>query len=162
MSETESNLRLRPARTEDDAFLLSVYADTRAEELALTQWSDDQRAAFVKMQFDAQRDHYSHHHPEQALEVIELGDKAIGRLWLARKTNEIRILDLTIIPSHRSCGFGTRLLSDLIDEASRTGKELTIYVESYNRSIGLFHRLGFVKTGESGYSHLLSWRKQAS
>jgi GNAT superfamily N-acetyltransferase len=162
MSETVSNLTLRPAHPGDDRFLLEVYAEVRADELALTQWSAAQRDAFVKMQFDAQRDHYRLHHPEQQLEVIEHDGASIGRLWLARKEREIRILDLTIISSHRGRGLGTRLLAGLIEEATRTGKQLTIYVESYNRSTGLFHRLGFVKTGESGFSHLLSWRNQTS
>jgi ribosomal protein S18 acetylase RimI-like enzyme len=162
MTGSESNLMLRAARPEDDAFLLDVYASTRADELALTQWTTTQRDAFLRMQFEAQRQHYGQQHPEQELAVVELAGSPIGRLWVARKKSEIRILDLTIIPSHRSRGVGTRLLENLMSEASGAGKELTIYVESYNRSIGLFHRLGFLKTGESGFSHLLSWKKQSS
>jgi ribosomal protein S18 acetylase RimI-like enzyme len=162
MSGPESNLVLRAARPEDEAFLLDVYASTRADELALTQWTTTQRDAFLRMQFEAQREHYSQHHPEHELAVVELAGAPIGRLWVARKEREIRILDLTIIPSHRSRGLGTRLLEEHMSEASGAGKELTIYVESYNRSIGLFHRLGFLKAGESGFSHLLSWKKQPS
>jgi ribosomal protein S18 acetylase RimI-like enzyme len=162
MSGTESDPVLRAARPDDDTFLLDVYASTRADELALTPWTTTQRDAFLRMQFEAQRQHYSQQHPEQELAVVELAGSPIGRLWVARKKTEIRILDLTIVPSHRGRGVGTRLLEDLMSEASGAGKELTIYVEGYNRSIGLFHRLGFLKTGESGFSHLLSWKKQSS
>jgi len=40
------------------------------------------------------------------------------------------------------------------------GSRYAAYVESYNRSRGLFERLGFVKSGEQGYSYLLEWRPQ--
>ena len=70
----------------------------------------------------------------------------------------MRILDITLLPQHRNTGIGTAILKALMTEASSTGKPLRIYVESYNQSQRLFERLGFVRSGESGYSYLLEWR----
>lgn len=151
-------ITFRPASLEDDSFLLSVYASTRFEELALTNWDEGQRDAFLRMQFDAQQSHYRQHYPEGEHLIILVGDAAVGRLYIANITAEVRILDITLLPQHRNTGIGTAILKALMTEASSTGKPLRIYVESYNQSQRLFERLGFVKSGESGYSYLLEWR----
>ena len=39
----------RIAVPEDEAFLLQVYASTRAEEMALVRWAPGQQEAFLKM-----------------------------------------------------------------------------------------------------------------
>src|SRR5262247_3015820 len=48
----------RAVGPEDEPFLMEVYGSTRAEELALTGWDEQQRGAFLKMQLDAQHVHY--------------------------------------------------------------------------------------------------------
>jgi hypothetical protein len=45
-----------------------------------------------------------------------------------------------------------------MEESARAGKAVSIYVESFNRSLGLFQRLGFKKTEESGALWLMEWR----
>lgn len=151
-------IRLRPVVPEDDPFLLTVYGSTREEELAMTSWNTAQRTAFLSMQMNAQHAHYREHYPEAGYQVILLDDAQIGRLYVANKPDEIRILDLTILPEYRNQGTGTSMLNDLMAKAKEQGKPLTIYVESFNRSLGLFQRLGFSKIGEHGYSHLMEWR----
>ena len=47
------NTRLRLATSEDESFLLSVYAGTRTEEMALAAWNAAQQDAFLRMQFNA-------------------------------------------------------------------------------------------------------------
>lgn len=151
-------ITFRSASPEDDSFLLSVYASTRLEELALTNWDEAQRDAFLKMQFSAQQSHYCLHYPEGEHLIILVGGVAVGRLYIADITAEVRILDITLLPQHRNTGIGTTILKALMTEASSTGKPLRIYVESYNPSQRLFERLGFVRSGESGYNYLLEWR----
>ncbi|MBA4174599.1 MAG: GNAT family N-acetyltransferase, partial [Hyphomicrobium sp.] len=52
-------LALRPEAAADDAYLLALYATTRAAELEQVQgWTPEQKQAFVAMQFNAQRHHY--------------------------------------------------------------------------------------------------------
>jgi ribosomal protein S18 acetylase RimI-like enzyme len=148
----------RPATSDDDPFLLGVYGSTRLEELALTNWDEAQRHAFLKMQFDAQQSHYGQHYPEGQHFVIAVDGNPVGRLYVACIEGEIRILDITILPQHRNEGIGTPIVKELKAEAALMGKPLRIYVESFNRSQGLFERLGFVKSGESGYSYLMEWR----
>lgn len=152
-------ISLRSATSEDDAFLLQVYSSTRAEEMALTDWNKSQREAFLRMQCDAQRSHYQQHYPEAEYQVILLDEQPSGRLYVARKQSEIRILDLTLLPEFRNRGAGTSILNDLMAEASESGKPLTVYVESFNRSLRLFERRGFSKIGEHGANYLMEWRE---
>jgi len=148
----------RPVVKEDEAFLLGVYGSTRAEEIVLTNWDQAQKDAFVRMQFTAQQLHYSQQYSKAEHLIVLLDGLSIGRLYIANIETEFRIIDITILPDYRSAGLGTQILKELMDEAKSMGIPLCIYVESFNRSHGLFERLGFVKTGESGYSDLLEWR----
>jgi GNAT superfamily N-acetyltransferase len=148
----------RPATTDDYWFLLDVYASTRMEELAVTDWDKAQRAAFLKMQFDAQLSHYREHYPEGEHLIIYLDSAAAGRLYVANIAEEIRILDITLLTQNRNLGIGTPIIKGLMAEAAGMGKPLRIWLESYNPSLRLFEKLGFVKSSESGYSYLMEWR----
>jgi GNAT superfamily N-acetyltransferase len=160
--ETAARVTLRPAAVGDEEFLVRVYASTRADELARVPWSEAQRAAFVRMQFDAQQLHYRTHNPTATHHVILLDGRSAGRLYVARRDYEIRILDITLLPEHRGGGLGTSLIKELMDEAARAGLPLNIYVESYNRSRRLFERLGFTKVDrpdDDGVNYLLEWQR---
>jgi GNAT superfamily N-acetyltransferase len=152
------SVTLRPVTPEDEEFLLQLYASIRASELAQVPWSDAQREAFVRMQFAAQQDHYRTHNPEATHDIIMLDADRIGRLYVARREREIRILDITILPEHRNKGIGTPLIKDLMAEATGAGLPLNIFVESFNPSHQLFERLGFLKVEDDGVNHLMEWR----
>jgi hypothetical protein len=44
---------LCPVQPDDQAFLLELYAVTRLDELELTDWNEEQKQAFIKMQAGA-------------------------------------------------------------------------------------------------------------
>lgn len=159
------SVTLRPVAAEDEAFLLNVYAGVRADELAQVPWSEAQRNAFLKMQFDAQQLHYRTHNPEATHDIILLNAQPIGRLYVARRELEIRILDIAILPEYRNLGTGAKLIKELIDEAARVKKPLNVYVEFYNPSLRLFERLGFLKVDrpdDDGVNHLMEWSAWSS
>src|SRR5215213_1561168 len=83
--EIAGRVSLRPAAAADEELLVRVYASTRADELARVPWSEAQRAAFVRMQFDAQQLHYRTHNPAATYDVILLDGRAAGRLYVARR-----------------------------------------------------------------------------
>ncbi len=156
-----NQVTLRPVTEEDQPLLYKAYASTRAAEMALVPWNEEQREAFLKMQLAAQQLHYRTYYPEATHDIILLGAEAIGRLYVARKEDEIRILDITILPEHRSRSVGTLLIRALMAEAARAGKSLSIYVESYNPSHRLFERLGFSVIKDDGINRLMEWRAAA-
>src|SRR5690349_756765 len=140
---SSQSITLRPVGPDDHEFLLAVYASTRADELALTPWTEEQRQAFVSWQFTAQQEHYAKHYPAANHDVIMFDGRPVGRLYVGRLDDEIRIVDITILPAERNAGIGSYLIKQLLDEATRIGKITQIYVEDFNPSRRLFERLGF-------------------
>jgi len=151
-------ITLRDALPEDEPFLFEVYSSTRAQEMALVPWDDEQRKSFLTMQFVAQHSHYRERYPDANYSLICREDLPLGRLYVLREKGDIRILDLTLLPEYRNGGVGTSLLRDLLDEAAQSGKNVRIYVETYNPSLRLFERLGFKSIAEEGVNFLLEWR----
>ena len=142
--------RLRPASDADRQFLLELYAETRAAELALTNWDDDAKRAFVEQQFTAQDFHYRTHYPGATLDVIEIEGQRAGRLYVHRGERDIRIMDILVAPRFRGRGLGTELLRGLMDEADASGRTLSIHVELNNPARSLYDRLGFRPIREHG------------
>jgi hypothetical protein len=97
---------LRPIDQRDEQFLYEVYASTRVEELAQVAWSDEQKAAFLWMQFRAQHAHYQEHYPAATFDVIVIDGQAAGRLYVNRGADEIRIVDIAILPAWRNRRIG--------------------------------------------------------
>ncbi|MDT4968618.1 MAG: hypothetical protein QOJ64_3355 [Acidobacteriota bacterium] len=149
---------LRPVTPDDEPFLLRVYASIRADELAQVPWSDAQREAFIVSQFAAQQLHYREHNPGATHHLVLVDEEPVGRLYVARREAEIRILDITVLPEHRSRGIGTPLIKELMAEAQSSGKPLNIWVESFNPSLRLFERLGFEQVDSDGVNCLVEWR----
>lgn len=153
----EKEISLRPVEQADDEFLLSVYASTRADEVARVPWTSEQKDAFVRMQFEAQRRHYAAQYPKATHQIICLEGTPVGRLYLSRGRDGFHILDITVLPQFRNAGTGSFLIRELLDEAGKAGKPVTIYVETFNPSLRLFSRLGFQKVEEAGFQFLLQW-----
>lgn len=158
-SETKApaNITLRPVVTDDREFLIQVYASTRADEMAMVPWTDEQRAMFVVSQFNAQLAHYDKTYPTANHDIILSNDRPVGRLYVARLKEEIRIADITVLPNERNAGIGTYLLKQLLEESERENKVTQIYVEDYNRSLSLFKRLGFTVGEQQGFHLLMQW-----
>ena len=155
-------LSLRPITEADDAFLARVYASSRAEELAITDWSEEQKAQFCRRQFDAQSAYYSANYPEAAFHIIERDGWPVGRLYVARWEKEIRIVDITLLPEFRGSGLGTKLLRELQTEARAAGKSLSIHVERFNHALTLYQRLGFQQVEDKGIYLLMQWEANQS
>ena len=148
---------LRPILPADEEFLLQVYASTRDAEMAMVSWSAEQKAAFVRMQFEAQRDHYRAQFPQAACSIVQHQGRDVGRLYVVREPERIHVLDVTLLPQCRGAGIGTLLLRRLQDEGSHSGRPVTIYVESFNPSLRFFAGLGFRREKEEGIHCLLQW-----
>jgi ribosomal protein S18 acetylase RimI-like enzyme len=153
---------LRPVGPDDEPFLVSVYASTRADELAPVPWTDEQKAAFVAHQFAAQSAHYAEHYTGLSSHVILVDGQPAGRLLVARWAEEIRIVDIALLPAFRGRGTGTALLRDLMAEARDAGKTLSIHVEINNPALSLYRRLGFRPAADEGIYVRMDWDPAAA
>jgi GNAT superfamily N-acetyltransferase len=153
------NVSLRPVTDADQEFLVGVYASTRAEELAQTDWDNSQKDAFIRWQFALQRQDYDTRYPNARYEVILVDDQPAGRIWVGTDDTQIRLLDIALLPEFQNRGAGAYLLRQLIDEAKRAQKPLRHMVFMLNDNAHRFYeRLGFVEIEDvGGYKHM-EWR----
>ena len=148
-------IRLRPEGDEDDAFLLHLYGTTREWELANAPWTDQQKCAFVESQYHLQRVHYRKYYSQASFDVVLWEEERVGRLYVLRQPEEIRIVDLAILPGFRGRGIGSALLEGLIAESSASGRPVSLHVETQNPARRLYERHGFVLAEEKWPNVLL-------
>jgi len=154
--DTQS-LSLRPIRKADEAFLSKLYASTRQDEMAQSGWPREQIDAFLEMQFQAQHKYYQEQFHGAAFDLILHGGDLVGRLYVERRSDELRIIDIAILPEHRGKGIGSHYLRQVMEEAGEAGKPVRIHVEVNNPAMTLYKQLGFKKTGETGVYYLMEW-----
>lgn len=152
------SLSLRPISPDDMDFLLRLYRSTREEELAMVDWTPEQKDWFILMQFNAQHTWYQEHYVGASFDVLLVDGVPAGRLYIHRRETEIRLVDISFLPEVRGRGLGTALLRDLCAEAEAAGKPLTIHVEKYNPAMRLYQRLGFTRIDETGPYDLMEWK----
>lgn len=147
----------RPVEDGDLPFLAEVYASTRREELAPLPWTEAEKDGFLRSQFEAQRRHYEEHFPDCAFLVIERAGDPVGRLYVDRREDEIRLVDIALLPESRGNGLGTAILKRVLEEGRRKGLPVRIHVERENPARRLYERLGFREGGEHGVYLLMEW-----
>ena len=161
-SAARLGIAYRPATDEDLGFLALVYASTRLEEVARTGWPLEDQRRFLAHQFDAQHRHYRQNYPAAEWLVIEREGTAVGRLYLEEWPDQIRLIDIALLPDHRGGGSGSAILADLMAMAAAAGKPLTIHVEKNNPAMRLYRRLGFEPIDEHGVYDLMEWKPEAA
>jgi GNAT superfamily N-acetyltransferase len=148
-------IALRPIGADDTAFLYRVYTGTRAEELAVTDWNDVQKEAFLISQFEAQHRYYQEHYAGAAFQIILHEGQPIGRLYLAHWPDELRVVDIALLSSYRNQGIGTTILGAILSEGQRLSLPVRIHVERFNPAMRLYTRLGFRQIADKGVYYLM-------
>ncbi len=121
-------------------------------------WTAAEKAAFLDQQFDAQAAHYQAHYPGLERLVVVADGEDVGRFYVCRWPDEIRLLDIALLPPWRNQGIGTRLVGDLLAEAADGGTPVTLFVEGHNRARRLYERFGFVEVESGPVYDRLEWR----
>ncbi len=148
---------LRPVTPADEEFLLSVYASTRVDEMARVDWNTEQKELFLSMQFRAQTQFYVENYRGAEFQVITLKDKSIGRLYIHRRGDEIRIMDIALLPDYRNSGIGSALLQEVLEQGKNHNLPVTIHVEQFNPAMRLYKRMGFRQKEDKGVYLLMEW-----
>jgi ribosomal protein S18 acetylase RimI-like enzyme len=154
---TDRTIALREATSDDYPFMRTLYGSTRQEEMARFPFTDAEKESFLDQQFAAQYRHYAVHYPSCERRIIEIDGEPAGRLWVDEWSDQIRIVDIAIMPEWRGTGIGRTLLRGVMERASAGGKPVTIHVEAFNPALTLYRRLGFVSVDTNGVYLLMKW-----
>jgi ribosomal protein S18 acetylase RimI-like enzyme len=155
--ELFGSVKLRSATPDDRPFLLSLFAATRSDELALMNVDENQKQRFIAMQFEAQSRQYAAAYPDAENSIILWNVDPIGRLLLDRAKLEFTLIDVALLPAYRGVGIGTRLIQEIAKEAGTTGKSIRLHVLASSAAKRLYERLGFslVGGGDDAYLEMM-------
>jgi ribosomal protein S18 acetylase RimI-like enzyme len=151
-------ITLRPATNADYAFMRVLYGSTRTDERPHFPFTDEQWEEFLDQQFAAQTAQYAQHYPTARFNIIERDGQPIGRFYVDVWPDQIRVVDIALLPAARGKGIGAAFMQQAIDEARAAGKAVTIHVEVYNPALHLYDRLGFKPVATSGAYYLMEWK----
>ncbi|MGA9768893.1 MAG: GNAT family N-acetyltransferase [Blastocatellia bacterium] len=151
------SVTLRPARPDDEPFLYELYCSTRNDDLAAEELNSPQQQVLLRMQFIGQQHSYRAQYPLADHDIILLDGQMIGRVMVERSDQEIRGVDIALLPDYRSAGFGGAIIQNLLDEARLAGKPFRIQVVRTNRARRLYDRLGFREIGDTATHYIMEW-----
>jgi GNAT superfamily N-acetyltransferase len=146
----QSPVTLRAVTPDDQEFLFAVYTSTRDEELSLWGWDENQKRAFLEMQFRAQSQQYGLCYPQADSSVILVDDQPVGRLLIDRTGSDIMLVDIALLPGYRNRSIGTTLIQSLLQEATGAQKNVALHVLRGSAAARLYERLGFTMVSEDG------------
>ena len=155
--EVKVPINFRPIRSRDESFLYRVFVSTRSD-ITLLNITDDEKTKLLRTQFKAQSFHYHTHFGDADFLIVLRGNEPIGRLYVHRRVDEIRVIDIALLPEHREHGIGTQLMLDILKEGQIADKPVRIHVEKMNRAIRFYERFGFVRIGDIQSHYLMEWR----
>lgn len=148
------NLGSRAATEEDDSFLQELFASTRPQELAFFGANEEQKRAFVIMQFSILPRSY----PKAEHTIILAGNVPIGRTIIDRHRDELRLVDIALLPDFRNCGIGALLVQQLLDEGRERQLPVRLQVFKYGAAVPFYERLGFRSIDDDGSYLKMEWR----
>lgn len=147
---------LRGLCENDLPFLKQLYRTTRPD-IASADLPNEHKALLMDQQFAAQHQHYQNVFPDGEFAVIEQEGSAIGRMYVAENTTEIRLIDIALIPERRGQGIGRALISALQKRAAESKLPLRLRVEPYNPALQLYQRLGFATIADEQVNWHMEW-----
>ncbi len=143
------------------AFLQRLYADLRADELAVVPWTDRAKAAFVASQFALQHRHFTTPGVANDFWIVEIDGRAAGRLYANREPPVWRLVDIALCPTVQNRGIGSTLLDwlkSIARLADATGIDLHVLITN-RRATALYARHGFVVADGGSETHRrMIWR----
>jgi ribosomal protein S18 acetylase RimI-like enzyme len=150
--------QLREAGEDDGEKFFSLFATSRDDLLAaVSNWDEAQQEAFMRIQFQAQRDQYRCQYPYAHWDMIIRQNEIIGQILVAPLDDELRLVDVSLLPEFRNRGIGTALLRDLLDKAASENRRVTLHVLQDNPAVRLYERLGFTNTRKQGIYQRMEW-----
>jgi ribosomal protein S18 acetylase RimI-like enzyme len=132
----------RRTASDSDAPLLRLLFEESRPDLAVVP--AETRAAILDLQLRAQHRQQDADHPGCRREIVVSEGAPVGLLVSDRDSGAVHVLDIAIAVDHRGRGVGSTVLTELIEEARGSDREVTLQVWADNTGARrLYERLGF-------------------
>src|SRR5215469_8970192 len=126
------NITLRPFPADHQDFLFKLYASTRAAEFSAFGWNAAQLEAFLRMQFNAQKQWYEVAYRGADHQLILADEQPAGRILVFREADANLLVDIALLDEYRNRGIGKQLLQDLIARSEKEGRGVRLQVLKNN------------------------------
>jgi ribosomal protein S18 acetylase RimI-like enzyme len=152
-----NSLSLRPARASDREFIESLYRSTR-DDLHLV----DASRGFIETLNDqrhlAKTASYSDCFSDAIYFIVEEQGDRIGQVSIDFSHNEIRIIDLSLIPEARGKGYGVKIIKVLKQASNAVCVPIVLNVYKSNSAAKhLYETEGFKVTHSSQMIDSMAW-----
>jgi ribosomal protein S18 acetylase RimI-like enzyme len=132
---------LRPAEAADSEFCFQLHKAAMGDYIAaIWGWDEQRQRAFHDRSFNPGR-----------WQIITADGTDIGMIDVEYRLTEVFLSRIEVLPSYQGHGIGTRLISALIEEATRKDQDLVLEVLTVNhRALALYQRLGMREVARHG------------
>ena len=148
----------RAAQLEDESFLFTLFAETRASEFAPLGLNEAQLGPLLEMQYRGRKMTYAANYPHaEDLILIAADGLAAGRLLVDRNPERVRIVDVAVLRKYRGSRIATRAIEWCQAQCRDTGARLELQVSFGNPARKLYERLGFRVKEQNEVSVEMAW-----
>jgi ribosomal protein S18 acetylase RimI-like enzyme len=157
MADLAGFARLRRCDASDDAFLYDVFVTTWQSEVAALP-NQNLAQHVLRIQHIAQERRFASGFPGHERYVVLDGDEPAGRLYVDQSGQDVALLDLTLLPAFRGHGLGSAVVRDLLTEAGREDRKVTLRVPRRQiRATDFYTRLGFRLVSVDDVDNFFDW-----
>lgn len=156
MREVGTRAWRRPAVAEDEAHVFAVFSTTWHHAVAAMP-NPALAQHFLRIQYTAQERRFRSRYPALERCVVMVGDEPVGRLYVQRAPTALHIVDLTLLPEHRSQGIGGTIVAELMAEATDLGVPVRTRLGRTHDAIRYAMNAGFRVVAEDDVETHLEW-----
>lgn len=147
---------LRPELPQDEPFVRRLILETIAAELSASAWPEPMRSHLLGVQYAGRRQSNRVNFPAAASQVIEAEGADAGWVVVNTTPDEVRVVDIMVLPALRGRGIGTAVVRGILAAAAelRIPVRLNVYTTNH-AAIRLYERLGFRRIGGDEAQHFM-------
>ena len=159
---TAPGYALRPETAEDRPFLQELFAAVRGPDFAALGWPEAALAGFLASQFQFQDRHYTAAYPGAVRLIVARHGEPVGRLFLHPAPDDLRIVDIALLPQARNAGLGTALVRAVQALAVAEERSVSLSVALGSPAERLYRRLDFAGRANDGAAWRMRWTRPLS
>jgi len=156
------DFHLRPVNERDQEFIDTLYRSTREDLLRLPMdpiFIDN----LVRSQQQIHALGVQQQYPNAQTKILEYQSQALGRMIFEHTEGDIRLIDITVLPSAQRQGLARYMLQHLQQLAGTHQASLSLRVVKNNlKARGLYLSAGFQIVDEDELSEQMCWRAGAA
>ena len=136
---------LRPVSASDAPLLDTLFRESLGPVGEALATLPDGGAVLIAQMREGQRRTWRDAFGEDGHALVLVDGVPVGRVWAERMgPDEVRLVDIVLLPSHRGAGIGTAVLQRIIADAESECRTVVLHVATQNPALRLYRRLGFV------------------